>query len=65
MKPIKSTAVARALIASLTVVIETMPDAQQRRSVNNVLRRAINNGVVDSETARILKHLVDDPQSRE
>jgi hypothetical protein len=64
MKPINPATVARALVAAVTVVVETMP-AQQRQSVHNVLGRAISNGMVDGQTARILKHLVDEPQSRQ
>src|SRR4051812_14937841 len=48
MKSLQPATVARALIAAVTVVVETMP-AQQRRSINNVLRAAIVDGVVDAK----------------
>jgi hypothetical protein len=56
----KTANVAQALVCAFTAVVEVLP-TQHRRSVNNILRSAIADGMVDNQTARVLKRLVDEP----
>jgi hypothetical protein len=56
----KAIAVAKALVCLATAITEVLP-AERRRSVDHILRSAIDDGLIDDrDTVRVLQHFIGD-----
>jgi len=56
----KTATVVKALVCAFTAITEGLP-AEQRRSVDDILRAAIASGMIDdAETVQVLRYMIED-----
>jgi hypothetical protein len=56
----KTAAVVKALVCAFTAITEGLP-AEQRRSIDDILRTAIASGMInDADTVQVLKYMIED-----